>query len=140
MSYSKQTFSVEEVLTSTKLNQVSDNIEFMIRSLVSGRKMAHGAKQVTFNGTDSFATAAVVFASDAIDGDPSFTSTPFILVQLHRASGDSGLSITGAITTFSADVYESNTGFTAQIDTFTAGGGVPANGETLSVRWWAFGV
>lgn len=140
MAFLKQIFNFGEVATSTKMNQVSDNIDFMIRSLVAGRKMAHGVAQVTFDGVSTFATKVVTFATDAIDGDPAFTAAPFIVVQMHRASGDSGLAITGATTTNTADSNESSTGFTAQVDTFTAGGGVPANGNTISVRWWAFGV
>lgn len=133
MAYAKQTFSVEETLTSTKLNQVSDNIEYMIRSLVPGRKFATGKIQLTFDGSSPVRSGQVTFATDAEDGDPGFTSPPIVLVSFDWSTGDA-LDVSDVCECYSRVVT------TTDCDVVVVCGSIPGNTSKRTIRWIAIGV
>lgn len=91
-AYSKPTWSSEELVTSTKLNQMVDNTEHNYKykpelgpDAPSGVKIACGQKAVVFNN-ESSKSATVTFATDSDHGDPGFSNTPRIVIT--RVKGD----------------------------------------------------
>lgn len=136
-TYNKKTWTTEEEATSTGLNQVSDNVELCLRGLVSDRKYAMGISQVTFAGGTNAATVDVTFSTDAEDGDPDFSSTPFIWCQLYN-NGDTGLDVSASVDTFPSLV--TSEGFRANVNTYNSPSTYPSSGKTISVKWLAVGV
>lgn len=84
MPYSKKTWVTEELITSNGLNQMSDNIEYMLRMGNNKYVVARGIKAVTFGGVSNTALATINFASDADDGDPGFAAADYhVFAQLY---------------------------------------------------------
>lgn len=139
MAYSKKTWASNELVTATGLNLVSDNIEFHVRSLVSGRKIAFGVKEITWPGNHSPGTGIVTFATDANDGDPGFTNAPFVIagrIDIATTSLPIGTRLE-IIVRGDGDI----TNTYAYIDSyaFDAASGLPQNGDKSSFWWVAIG-
>lgn len=79
MAYSKKTWATEEEITSTGLNQMSDNIELGLRGLVADRQYAIVQKTIDLDGTTNGFTETITFSSDCEDGDPNFAVAPFVV-------------------------------------------------------------
>ncbi len=87
----------DELITSTKLNQMVDNSENheKYKLAVSGdsrpanSRIARGSKQLTITASPGGPyIQQITFATDASDGDPVFTSAPMVWCQLSVESGD----------------------------------------------------
>jgi len=86
MSYSEKTWSTEEVATSAGLNQMSDNIALCIRSVETDVLSARGTKTVSFS-SENEKSFTITFATDALGGDPGFTSSPMMSLAFVVGAG-----------------------------------------------------
>lgn len=126
-TYSKKTWASQEVVTSTGLNQMSDNQELALRGLGSDKIYAKGKKDVVFS-SEWLKAATITFATDADDGDPGFSSAPVLIASLEHSGSkwDLGFYMT-AITATTASIEVA-----AAITT-------PLLTETVTVHWIAIG-
>jgi hypothetical protein len=126
-TYSKKTWASQEVVTSTGLNQMSDNIELALRGLGSDKIYAKGKKNLVFSN-EYFKLGTITFATDADDGDPGFSAAPVLLASLEHTgtNGSLGFYMTAiTATTASIRVEGANT--------------TPLVSETVKVHWVAIG-
>lgn len=79
MAYSEKTWATEEEITSTGLNQMSENISLALRGLTADRSYALVRLTIDLDGTTNGFTQAITFATDCVDGDPEFSAAPFVV-------------------------------------------------------------
>ena len=132
MAYNKKTWATEEEATSTGLNQMSDNIELALRGKVSNRELATGVLTLTIASGTQQTSGAVVFATDADDGDPDFSATPVIWMQLVQ----NGTVYPGSISLMVASAGLSANGFSVLVEDSDA----PSSNYQFDIRWFALGV
>jgi hypothetical protein len=123
-------FDADSPITEDLLEDIVENVEYEHeRALRCGihatgvrLAMARGKKAFSFSADGSgygSATATVTFSSDALDGDPNFTSAPVVYMCLEEDDADTAWLVTGGI---NADEWiahisdtPSTTGFTAKV-------------------------
>ncbi len=101
-TYSKPTWSTEEQVKSTKLNQMVDNTEHNYKykpelgpDAPAGVKMATGKKTVTLPASSSGPVAfTVTFATDSLYGDPAFTQPPVVTASIKQITSGTILDVT----------------------------------------------
>lgn len=140
--YDEQTFSADELATSTKQNKVRNNIKH--NQLYKPQlgpdaptnpqiKLATGLAEITFPGGSGSATVTVNFASDSDHGDPGFTNTPRIVVSQRTPPSTGNLNITDIYTT-----DETNSSFKIKVTTYLDLS-PPASGAKAYFTWYAIG-
>jgi len=89
--YNKQTWSSEELITSTKLNQMVDNSDHNYKykpelgpdaPTSNPIKIARGTKRITLLASDTGRVDTVTFSTEAADGNPSFINAPKIICNM----------------------------------------------------------
>jgi uncharacterized protein YegP (UPF0339 family) len=130
MAFQDVTWSNGEVVDSSKLNQMHTNAKHALRSVNQNYELATGTKEVTYPGSTDTVLESIVFATEADDGDPGFTATPIIWIQIIESTGTSPSS---AINTFMVD--PTSTGFDLQVRTQD----IPPSGRKVNTRWFALG-
>lgn len=90
-------------------------------------RLVSGADDITISGGSNDSNGSVLFATDATQGNPAFTTMPDITACIYTSSEVYGyvVQLTGVTSTsFNYDVFEMNGG---------------THGGSLSVRWYAYG-
>ena len=107
--YNKSSWSSEQLVTSTKLNQMVDNTDHNYKykpelgpdaSTSIPTKIARGTKRFNFGASDGSQTATITFATDSDDGDPGFSNAPRIICNLSDLENEPSLLALAEICAF----------------------------------------
>jgi len=130
-AYNKQTWSSEELATSTKLNQMVDNTDHNYKykpelgpdaPTNNPIKLARGTKKIIILAAETGHEEIVTFSSDSEDGNPGFINTPKIVCNMAAAQDElEAIRIDNIHST-----AKSNTSFTIYI----------YRGGTASANYW----
>jgi len=135
-AYGDLGWTSEEQITSTKLDGMCDNAEFLKKYKLGTPQdadaniiMAYGKKSITGGGGVGLPTTRVTFATDSLGGDPEFSAAPVILITLEQTgSGTLHLMEDYII----EDVLATSFDIWITMDTATS--------ETYNLHWIAIGV
>lgn len=98
-AYNKSTWSAEELVTSTKLNQMVDNTDHNYKykpelgpnaPTTNPLRLARGTKRITFGSSEGSKAVTVTFSTEAEDGNPGFANTPKIVCNLADMQEEAG--------------------------------------------------
>ena len=134
-AYSEPADWDNELVSDTKLNQMKDNTQHNYKykpelglDAVAGIKIARGRGAVVFTA-DAAQTLAIVFSTDADDGNPSFSNTPRIVCS-QNGSSDNGTAWNVAAISPTTTGFTISVGWDPNAGTYTG---------TIYVDWIAIG-